>query len=66
MVQERNRLDDGHPAACPSRKMLRLPDQLDLYMEGGTVYHVRSFFVGNRQMGELLDALTVEKIDRTA
>lgn len=44
MAQERNRLDAGYPAACPSRKKLRLPDQLDLYMEGRMICHVRSFF----------------------
>ena len=47
-----------------SRKKLRLPDQLDLYMEDGTVYHVRSFFAEGQQMGEVLDALSMEKADR--
>ncbi|WP_343252300.1 hypothetical protein [Ligaoa zhengdingensis] len=66
MAQERNRLDGGHPAACPIRKKLRLPDQLDLYMEGGTIYHVRSFFAEETQMGEVLDALSMEKFNREA
>ncbi|MBC8546707.1 hypothetical protein H8711_07130 [Clostridiaceae bacterium NSJ-31] len=66
MAQEKNRLDGGHPAACPSRKKLCLPDQLDLYMEDGTVYHVRSFFAEEMQMGEVLDALSMEKINREA
>lgn len=60
MAQERNSLDN----ACPSRKKLRLPDQLDLYMEDGTVYHVRSFFAEEMQMGEVLDALSMEKFNR--
>ena len=64
MVQERNRLDDGYPAARTSRKKLRLPDQLDLYIEDGTVYHVRSFFAEEMQMGEVLDALSMEKFNR--
>ena len=33
---------------CPKEpKKLRIPDQVDLYMEDGTVYHVRSFFAGD-------------------
>ena len=62
MAQERDRLDSGYLATCPSRK-LRLPD-LDLYMENGTVYHVRSFFAEEKQMGEVLDALSMEKANR--
>ena len=53
MAEERNRLDNGYLATCLSRKKLRLPDQLDLYMEDGVVYHVRSFFVEKKQMGEV-------------
>ena len=64
MAQERNRLDGGHTAARPSRKKLRLPDQLDLYLEDGTVYHVRSFFAEEMKMGEMLDALSMEKFNR--
>lgn len=64
MAQERNRLDNGYLATCPSRKKLRLPDQLDLYMEDGTIYHVHSFFAEEKRMGELLDALSMEKFNR--
>ena len=46
------------------RRFLALPDRLDVVMEDGTVFHVRSFFDGNQQMGGLLDALTVEKVNR--
>lgn len=49
-----------------AKKKLRLPDQLELVMEDGTVYRVRSFFVAEQQMGEVLDALSLEKsIGRT-
>ena len=49
-----------------AKKKLRLPDQLELVMEDGTVYRVRSFFVAEQQMGEVLDALSLEKsIERT-
>lgn len=41
-----------------------VPDQLDLIMEDGCVYHVHSFFAEKNQMGDVLDALTIEKIDR--
>lgn len=46
------------------KKKLLLPDQLDLIMEDGTIYHVRSFFADKGQMGEVLDALSMEQIDR--
>ena len=50
---------------CPKEpKKLRIPDQIDLYMEDGIVYHVRSFFAGDLLMGDVLDALTVEKLER--
>jgi hypothetical protein len=50
---------------CPKEpKKLRIPDQLDLYMEDGTIYHVRSFFAGELVMGDVLDALTMEKLER--
>ena len=52
---------ESHPEA---RKKLRLPDQLELVMEDGTVYRVRSFFVADQQMGEVLDALSLEKVNR--
>lgn len=46
------------------KKKLRLPDQIDLIEEDGTVYHVRSFFVAKKTMGEVLNELSLEKIDR--
>lgn len=50
---------------CPKEpKKLRIPDQLDLYMEDGTIYHVRSFFARELVMGDVLDALTMEKLER--
>ena len=45
-------------------KKLRIPDQVDFYMEDGTIYHVRSFFAGDLLMGDVLDALTMEKLER--
>ena len=54
-------LKENHPEA---KKKLRLPDQLELVMEDGTVYRVRSFFVAKQQMGEVLDALSLEKVNR--
>ena len=50
---------------CPKEpKKLWIPDQIALYMEDGTVYHVRSFFAGDLLMGDVLDALTIEAIER--
>ena len=45
-------------------KKLRIPDQVDFYMEDGTIYHVRNFFAGDLLMGDVLDALTMEKLER--
>ena len=36
----------------------------DMLTEDGTIYHVQSFFVGNVEMCDLLDALTIEAIER--
>lgn len=47
------------------KKKLRLPDQIDLIEDDGTVYHVRSFFVAKKTMGEVLNELSIEKIDRS-
>ena len=47
-----------------TKKKLRLPDQLELVMEDGTVYRVRSFFVAEQQMGDVLDALYLKKVNR--
>ena len=54
-------LKENHPEA---KKKLRLPDQLELVMEDGTVYRVRSFFVAEQQMAEVLDTLSLEKVNR--
>ena len=57
MKNQYSRMDN----ICPKEpKKLRIPDQLDLYMEDGTIYHVRSFFAGELVMGDVLDALTME------
>ena len=56
-----NFLKENHLEA---KKKLRLPDQLELVMEDGTVYRVRSFFVAEQPMGEVLDALSIEKVNR--
>ena len=61
MKNQYSRMDN----ICPKEpKKLWIPDQIDLYMEDGTVYHVRSFFVGDLAMCDLLDALTIEAIER--
>ena len=52
---------ENHPE---TKKKLRLPDQLELVMEDGTVYRVRSFFAAEQPMGEVLDALSLEKVNR--
>ena len=49
------------PNGPDNRKQLRLPDHLDLYLEDGTVYHAPGFFAEEMQMGEVLDALSMEK-----
>ncbi len=56
-----NSFNANHPEA---KKKLRLPDQLELVTENGTVYRVRSFFVVEQQMGEVLDALSLERVNR--
>ena len=60
-MKTENFLNENHPKA---KKKLRLPDQLELVMEDGTVYRVRSFFVAEQQMGDVLDALSLEKVNR--
>ena len=47
-----------------TKKKLRLPDQLEMVMEDGSVYRVRSFFAAEQPMGEVLDALSLEKVNR--
>ena len=61
MKNQYSRMENNHPKEPPT---FRIPDQLDLYMEAGTVYHVRSFFAGDLMMGDVLDALTMEKLER--
>lgn len=46
------------------KKKLRLPNQIDFIEENGAVYHIRSFFVAKKTMGEVLNELSLEKIDR--
>ena len=60
-MKTENFLKENHPEA---RKKLRLPDQLELVTEDGTVYRVRSFFVAEQQMGDVLDDLSLEKVNR--
>ena len=43
---------EHHPEA---KKKLRLPDQLEMVMEDGSVYRVRSFFAAEQQMGDVLE-----------
>ena len=60
-MKTKNSPKENHPE---TKKKLRLPDQLELVMEDGTVYRVRSFFVAEQQMGEVLDSLSLEKVNR--
>lgn len=46
------------------REFLCLPTKTEMEMEDGTVYHVNTYYGGSTEMGPLLDALTLEKIDR--
>ena len=48
----------------PRLKRLPVPDHADMLTEDGTIYHVQSFFVGDLEMCDLLDALTIEAIER--
>ena len=48
----------------PRPKRLPVPDHADMLTEDGTIYHVQSFFVGDLEMCDLLDALTIEAIER--
>ena len=49
---------------CQGRKFVCLPNQTEMTFPDGTVYRVNSLFVGKAEMGHLLDALDIEKIDR--
>ena len=60
-MKTNNSLKENHPK---TKKKLRLPDQLEVVMEDGTVYRVRSFFAAEQPKGEVPDALSLKKIDR--
>ena len=47
---------------CPKR--LPVPDHADMVTEDGPIYHVQRFVVGNPDKCDLLDALTIEAIER--
>ena len=49
---------------CQGRKFVCLPNQTEMTFPDGTVYRVNSLFVGKAEMGRMLDALDIEKIDR--
>lgn len=46
------------------RLFLCLPTKTDLLMEDGTTYHVNTFYGGSTEIGHLLEALTLEKIEQ--
>ncbi len=46
------------------RKFMRMPNRTEMTFPDGTVYRVSSMFVGKTEMGDMLDALTIEKINR--
>ena len=48
----------------PRLTRLPVPDHADMLTEDGTIYHVQSFFVGDLEMCDLLNALTIEAIER--
>ncbi len=62
-MQNKNKNNTSRAYETDKQKY-RLPDQLDLIMEDETIIHVRSFFAEDSRMGDVLDALTMEKIDR--
>ena len=45
-------------------KFMCLPNRTEMTFPDGTVYRVNSTFVGKTEMGDMLDALTIEKINR--
>ena len=49
---------------CQGRKFVCLPNQTEMTFPDGTVYRVNSLFVGKAEMGDMLNALDIEKIDR--
>ncbi len=46
------------------RRFMCLPNRTEMTFPDGTVYRVSSMFVGETEMGDMLDALTIEKINR--
>ena len=54
-----NQQDDYNCPLCRNRGKT-----VELVMEDGTVYRVRSFFAAEQPMGEVLDALSLEKVNR--
>ena len=46
------------------RKFMCLPNRTEMTFPDGTVYRVSCTFVGKTEMGDMLDALTIEKINR--
>lgn len=59
------RLEKSFPVTHQNgKRRLQLPDQMEMLMEDGTDYHVRSFFSEQGRMSDLLDALTIEKLSR--
>ena len=46
------------------RRFMCLPNRTEMTFPDGTVYRVSRTFVGKTEMGEMLDALTIEKINR--
>lgn len=67
MQNETIRLDEIFPVTNENGKQkLQMPDRMELVMEDGTVYHVRSFFAEHGQMSEMLDALAIERLNRRA
>ena len=49
---------------CQGRKFVCLPNQTEMTFPDGTVYRVNSMFIGKTEMGDMLDALDIENIDR--
>ena len=46
------------------RRFMCLPNRTEMTFPDGTVYRVNSMFIGKSEMGDMLDALTIEKINR--
>ena len=46
------------------KRFMCLPNRTEMTFPDGTVYRVNSMFIGKSEMGDMLDALTIEKINR--